>query len=239
MKSSSRARTWVVACACATTLGLASCGSDDDTTTVEPAANEEASSENAEPAPTTAEDTAVETEEATESEDSAAETEGEDSPPGEATAPGTELKFGDPATVEFTYADEPGLINVTVTSIEKGEEADLEPLDLGDQASGLTPYYINIEIEGADASSEALTYASVDGAFDGLLADGSGAQSLSIIGDFEPCDSTDLGEFGEGTTVTTCVPYLASGDAAVESATYRAYDSPYDSLDGEPIVWSE
>lgn len=141
--------------------------------------------------------------------------------------------------MEWSYANETALLKITVTSIEKGDPADLDVLDLGDQAAGLTPYYINVEVEGADDSATKMAYASIDGDFDGLLGDGTEGQSLSIIGDFEPCDTSDFGEsFGPGEKVTTCVPYLAGGESAVESARFAPYEGPYGPLDGQPLVWN-
>lgn len=62
-------------------------------------------------------------------------------------------------------------------------------------------------------------------------------KSLSIIGDFEPCDTSDFGKsFGPGEKVTTCVPYLAGGESAVESARFSPFDGPYELLDGQPLV---
>lgn len=251
MKMNHRARALIMAGTLAASVGLASCGSDENAT-VEPAAAPEATQAPAtetvvvtQAPPETEEPESAETtqEPAPETEEPAAETEepapeGGDLPEG-ATAPGTKLAFGESATVNYAYGDEGGLMKVTVTSIDKGKPEDLDALDLGDQAAGLTPYYINVDIEGVDATSEKLTYASLGGAIDGLLGDGSGAQTLSIIGNFEPCNEEDFGEFDADSKVSTCVPYLASGDAKVESAKWADYDSPYDSLDGDPIVWSK
>lgn len=235
----------------ASSVVLASCGSDDDAT-VEPAAAPEATQAPAtetvvvtqappEAAPETQEPAPEETSEepAATEEDAGDEGSGSTDVPEGATAPGTELKIGEPATVMYKSGGEAGLINVTVTSIDKGKESDLDELDLGDKAAGLTPYYVNIEVEGADSSAKNLEFSSMIGAIDGLLADGSDAQTLSVIGDFKPCPYEDLGEFDEGVKIETCDSFLAGGDSEVTGAQFAAYDSPYDSYDGDPIVWTE
>lgn len=52
----------------------------------------------------------------------------------EITPPGTELKIGETATVPYTFGGSEGTIAITVTGIEKGEEADLA--DFGEDAEG-------------------------------------------------------------------------------------------------------
>lgn len=211
--------------------GLAACGGEEPQVQ-DPEAESPSSSEETTEEPTQ-ETTEEPTEEPTKTEGSAAAgAEG-------TTAPGTELTFGEQATVEWSYAEETALLKITVASIEKGDPADLDVLDMGDQVAGLTPYYSNVEIEGADDSASKMAYASIDGDFDGLLGDGSEGQSLSIIGDFPPCDSSDFGEsFGPGETVTTCVPYLASGESVIESARFSPFEGPYELLDGDPLIWT-
>lgn len=227
MRSSNRARALFAVFALAAFGSLASCGSGEELT-VEPTVDGEQTTETEEPTKSVTEDMAAET-----------EAESAETLPEGATAPGTELAIGDQATVQTTHRGKPGLINVMVTSIDEGDPADLDSLELGDEMAGLTPYYVNLEIEGADASAEALSYATVDGSFGGLLADGAGAVRLGPIGDFEPCDSSDLGEFGEGKTATTCIAFLARGETMVTGATYLAFDSPYAVADGQPLIWSQ
>lgn len=155
---------------------------------------------------------------------------------GEVTAPGTELKIGDTATVSYeNYDGVTGLITLTVTSIDKGTEADLAPLNLGDKAAGMTPYYVRATITSADDAAAGLKYLSIDGDFDGLLKDGSKATPLTVIGSWAACESdTGPGEFTKGTSFDICAPALASGNAEVVGAQYRPSDGEYYD---KPIVW--
>lgn len=83
-----------------------------------------------------------------------------------------------------------GAIGVTVVDIEAGIEADLAPLDLGDRVKGFTPYYVTFEVTNESGSDFAFTSL---GNTHGLLEDGTRAQSVSVIGEFAPCDNGDGG----------------------------------------------
>ncbi|WP_409462135.1 hypothetical protein [Amycolatopsis sp. GA6-003] len=52
------------------------------------------------------------------------------------TKQGTKLKVGEKAVVPFKSKNNTGALGVTVTGIDKGVEADLAPLKLGDRAKG-------------------------------------------------------------------------------------------------------
>ncbi|MBS4753471.1 hypothetical protein KG112_11720 [Nocardioides sp. zg-ZUI104] len=183
-----------------------------------------------------------ETTEATETPTESAETETSPvapaAPAGDVTAPGTELAIGEPAVVPFTSGtDSSGTVEVTITEIKKGSADDLKPLNLGDRAAGLVPYYIQVNVKGV-SGSETLAHTSINESIEGALPDGSRAQTLSIIGTFEPCDNVSFpGEFADGTSYTTCVPYLAQESTEVSSARYAQRDSEYSSYDGKPVVW--
>lgn len=111
-------------------------------------------------------------------------------------------------------------VTITVTSIDKGEPADLTPLNLGDRAAGMTPYYVRMTVEGG-TGAEALPYQSF-GDIDGLLGDGSRAGSLIVVGDFAQCDGGSFPkDFAAGASFETCVPFLAAGDAAVTGAQWQ------------------
>lgn len=159
-------------------------------------------------------------------------------PTGDVTAPGTELAIGEGATVPFESGnDGSGVIEIVVDEIAEGKPADLAPLDLGDQAKGLVPYYINLTVTGVSGSDTLQNY-SVNEDVEGLLPDGSEAQALSIIGSWEPCDNESFpGDFADGTSFTTCIPYLAPEASEVAGAQYAPYEGDYNPVDGAPVVW--
>lgn len=160
-------------------------------------------------------------------------------PEGGFTKQGTELKFGEKALVPFKSMGMLGTIGVTATEIKKGDPAELAPLKLGDQAAGLTPFYVNFVVTNESASDFKFTSL---GLASGQLADGSRAQRVSVIGDFPPCDNSSAAKdfTTKGASYTTCVLTLAGGSSMVTAATYTGLtDSGFPDTDygRDPIVW--
>ncbi len=158
---------------------------------------------------------------------------------GDFTKQGTELKFGEKAMVPGKTNDIPGTVGVTVTGIMKGDPADLEPLKLGDRVAGSTPYYITVVF--TNESGTDLTATSTSG-ISGVLADGSRAQSVSVIGDFPPCDNEQPPRdfTTKGASFTTCRLALASGSSMVTAVEYAASndeDFPDTEYPLDPLVW--
>ncbi|ATY15369.1 hypothetical protein CU254_36990 [Amycolatopsis sp. AA4] len=144
-----------------------------------------------------------------------------DSASAEYTKQGTKLKIGEKAVVPFKSQKNTGAIGVTVTGIDKGVEADLAPLKLGDRAKGMTPYYIQVKVTnetGADFAYSSL------GLMNGLLGDGTKGPHVTVIGKFEKCDSGNSGKAftTKGASYNSCVLALAPAGAEVKGASYSA-----------------
>jgi hypothetical protein len=217
-------------------LLLVGCGSDDKpaatpaTTTAPGGAATEAS-----PTSTTSEPTASATEATTSAPAAAA---------GEFTAPDTKLKLGEKALVPFVSQKKGGTLGLVATGIKKGAAADLAPLKLGDRAKGLTPFYITFKV--TNESGTDFSYASM-WLTNGVLADGSTAQKLSVIGDFAPCEnnSADKAFTTKGASYETCIVALASGDAEVTGVEYHGSKIDEAVMAGtpsytlNPVVWTK
>lgn len=195
--------------------------------------------------PAESETAAVDTE-APEVSESAAETEAAAAPAdGDFTAPGSELAFGESATVPFSsgteVVDVP--LTVTVTGVQEGSIADFQAAGLDqdfiDQLAGYKTYYVTVEAVKADPSAMEIAHTSLYSDMGAIDSNGQRMQTVSIIGDFEPCNTDSMpSEVDEGATATTC--YIVAGTEAVEfgAATFEPYDGDYSSSDGEPIRWS-
>jgi hypothetical protein len=124
--------------------------------------------------------------------------------------------------------------------ITKGTKADLASLKLGDQAKGFTPYYVTFKVtneSGTDYSFSSL------GLNSGLLADGSRAQKVSVIGKFKPCDGTSAPRSftTKGASYTTCTMSLAGPGSSVTGAQFSGYNSdvsPDTDYGKDAITWS-
>ncbi|MFF4384364.1 hypothetical protein [Kitasatospora sp. NPDC001547] len=144
-------------------------------------------------------------------------------PAGSAPAAGTTLKLGESATIPFSSGSTKGTIALAVTSIEKGDPADLAPLNLGDKAKGLVPYYIHYKV--TNAGSTDLAYTSVNH-MKGLLADGTEAQELMVIGSFPKCKSESLPKgFTNGQSATSCAVAMSPEASRIAGAEY--WGDPY------------
>ncbi|MCJ1681056.1 hypothetical protein MTF65_27640 [Streptomyces sp. APSN-46.1] len=148
--------------------------------------------------------------------------------------PGTTFKIGEAATVPFTYGKTSGTIALTVTAVEQGQPADLEPLKLGDKVKGMIPYYIRYSVKNVGTTD--LAYSSV-GHIKGLLPDGSEAQGVSVIGKFEKCKDDSLPKgFTNGQTQTSCAIALApSAETKVVGAEY--WGNPYNNLNNSKNLY--
>ncbi|MFI1799707.1 hypothetical protein ACH427_20470 [Streptomyces sp. NPDC020379] len=132
---------------------------------------------------------------------------------------GDNLKLGQAAKIPFTYGSTKGEISLAVTSIDQGDPADLASLNLGDQVKGKVPYYIRYSVTNAGTTD--LSYSAVNH-MKGHLPDGTEAQDLMVIGDFDKCKSDALPSgFTGGKTAQGCAVALApSSSVKVTSAEY-------------------
>ncbi|MFE6056945.1 hypothetical protein ACFQ6N_39925 [Kitasatospora sp. NPDC056446] len=154
-------------------------------------------------------------------------------PAGATAAPGTTVKVGDAVTIPFTSGSTKGTIALAVTSIEKGDPADLASLNLGDKAKGLVPYYIHYSV--TNAGSTDLSFTSVTH-MKGLLADGTEAQDLMIIGAFPKCKGESLPKgFTNGQSATSCAVAMSPEASKVAGAEY--WGDPYTLGKGKGINW--
>ncbi|GHG03248.1 MULTISPECIES: hypothetical protein [Amycolatopsis] len=198
--------------ACATTLLLSACGGESGqavpaTPTGTPAA------------PASAESSAPES------------STGAAVPAGDVTPPGTELKLGERAVVPFkSGTTKSGTIAITVTAIDKGENADLAKY--GDKAKGITPYYLRATIENVGGTD--LAYASVS-----LRARGADGRSTGVIitGSLDQCKSGSAGKdfTTAGAKFETCTLQGAREGSTVEAAAFDKGDG----YDKSPVVWKK
>ena len=198
-------RTTALLAACAAALLLSACGGE--------------SGQAAPTAPTSAPTSA-----APESSTAAA------APAGDVTKPGTELKLGERAVVPFKYGTaKSGTIAITVTAIEKGDNADLAKY--GDKAKGITPYYLRATVENVDGAD--LAYSSVS--LRALGSDGRFDRRRCITGSTDRCESGTAGKdfTSAGAKFETCTLQGAREGTAVEAATFDKGDG----YDKSPVVW--
>ena len=164
--------------------------------------------------------------------------------PGEATAPGSELAFGDAALLNWVHFEHGEIaLAVTITGVREGTLADFDALDLDEetkaQIEGYTPFYIDASVVKADLAQPAIEFSSVSGNIAGLNAGGADLPSFTVFGDFTLCDSNSFEPtVDEGVAQTTCEIYLVPSGQEFGFAQWSDYDTAFDKYDGAPITWS-
>ncbi|MFB7908060.1 hypothetical protein ACFXPX_00210 [Kitasatospora sp. NPDC059146] len=142
---------------------------------------------------------------------------------GATAAPGTTVKLGDAATIPFSSGSTKGTVALAVTSIDKGDPADLTSLKLGDKAAGMVPYYIRFKV--TNTGSTDLSFSSLT-QVKGTLPDGSEAAEVMLIGSFDKCPHPSFPKgFTNGQSITSCVLALAPTATKVSGAEY--WGEPY------------
>lgn len=164
------------------------------------------------------------------------------------TPPGTKLKFGEAATLEWMPAEvelEGGTkgtkLKVTVDSIEEGSIGDFDEVELEASQKGSTPYYMNITVEALDdvpASYEEEADLEVTAIDDR----GQEQESVTFIGEFSRCEDAEQPKgMKAGESFESCMAYLIPGGGSIVEAQWRnganqanGEISPYFE---EPVIW--
>jgi hypothetical protein len=127
-------------------------------------------------------------------------------------------------------------LQLTVLSIKKGSQADLNGVELEKAEQGKTPYYVSLRIQnigsgdaGAEENQPAASFQATDDR-------GQQGQELTVLGSFRPCPNViQPKHFTHGVTYQTCVIYMVGGSGSIvqEEWTGNGVD-PYAE---NPIVW--
>ena len=141
---------------------------------------------------------------------------------GETTAPGSELSYGDTATIQLdTYTDEPAVAEWTVIGVEPGK----------DPSTTFTPYRIKVSLTAVTDLSKTFLLPGFE--FEGL--DSTGDDTIFNV---EPgCESeVDASTLKPGDTVELCIPVMALEKGELTGVRYTGGDA-YSDRTGQPIVW--
>lgn len=175
--------------------------------------------------PVDAEETSTPTESPSESSEST-----EASEPGDdITSPGTQLVYGDTATVEYEAKGRTALLDITVKSAEEGALGDFSGFDTEDPlVRNAAFYYVRVRVE--NAGNKAFGNAEVP------LWGISGANTLlppvKFTSSFNTCPTEPLpAKFKAGDTFSTCLVFLSPRKGKLEGVSYRPV------VDVTPIEW--
>lgn len=147
------------------------------------------------------------------------------------TEPGSDLSFGDSATVVFEPNQKTGtVLELTVDGVTQGSLDDFARFALNnDYTRNASYYYVDVTVENVgegDVGDHGIPLWGVDGTNTLLPA-------VEFTTDFDKCASAPLPkEFGAGESVDTCLVYLAPDHGSLEAVSFRP-DQEFD-----PIEWT-
>jgi hypothetical protein len=152
------------------------------------------------------------------------------------TPPGTELKFGETATVPL---EGEGIAKITVSAVEKADPADLAGLkDTKYDPSKHDAYYIRYDVR--IVSENGVGIQNVDLISDlGLRA--TKPEKTVDLWNVKSChiDRTLLQAVDPGDSFVNCLPeYLPKG-TPLDGARFSDPNSDYDQFEGQPVIWRD
>lgn len=146
------------------------------------------------------------------------------------TEPGTELGFGETATVVHEPDQKRGsVLALTVTGVRQARIKEFSAYTLDEQTLASTPYYVDVTVENvgeSDLGGAAVPLWAVD-------ERNQLVQASTFTARFEPCASTPLpAKFAPGEQVETCLVYLLADAGVLQAVSFRP------TQEVEAITWT-
>jgi hypothetical protein len=151
------------------------------------------------------------------------------------TPNGTRLKFGQTATVGYSYGSGPttGPYELTVT-VRKGSISDLSGFELDAQTKLGVPFYITEVVKNVGKAAGQVS--GWGGALTVENAAGDDLDSITLLGDFPTCQGNPPDTLAPGRQFTECDVYIAPRGQSVASVAYQNYDNT--TLDQTTVTWT-
>ena len=146
------------------------------------------------------------------------------------TKAGTQLKFGDKATVAYEpNAQRNTVLELTVTGATQGSIDDLSAYVLDERTKASTPYYVNVSLTNVgdgDVGQTPIPLWAVDN-------DNTLIQASSFTNSFTRCPSTPLPtSFAPSATENACLVFLVPDHGTLTGLSFRPLQAV------APIVWT-
>ncbi len=159
--------------------------------------------------------------------------------PAGTTAAGAKLALGTPAIVDYEPGGPPKPtyhLQLTVLSITKGSQADLNGVELEKAERGQTPYYVSLRIQNVGSGDAAAEENQPAASFQATDDRGQQGQELTVLGTFRPCPNViQPKHFTHGVTYQTCVIYMVGGGGSIVQEEWTG--NGVDAYAENPIVW--
>ena len=147
----------------------------------------------------------------------------------EVTAPGTQLAFGDVATVDHEVKGKGTLLDITVESAVQGALSDFAGFDLDDPYKKRGHYYyVRVSVENSGKKR----FGGVPVPLWGISGENTLLQAVAFKSAFKKCPTEPLpAGFKPGDSFKTCLVYLSPNKGTLEGVSYRP------SEEFVPIEW--
>jgi hypothetical protein len=153
-----------------------------------------------------------------------------DTPKGkQATPPGTQLTFGDSATIDLEEGNKSTLLNLRVESAVQGSLDDFQGFDLNDPYKKRgNYYYVRVAVRNAGKD----TVGGVPVPLWGISGDNTLLQAVEFKSSFAKCPTEPLPKkFKPKDSFKTCLVYLSPNKGKLQGVSYRPTEQY------EPIEW--
>jgi hypothetical protein len=158
---------------------------------------------------------------------------------GAAAKPGTKLKVGQTAQVNFTTTLKSGKngptyqLGVQVASMDKGTLADFNGIQLDATEKASIPFYVKAKITNLGPGTIDTSDNDPGIQIEGVDKTGQTQQSVTFFGDFPKCDEKSAPKsMAKGSSFETCLTFLVPG--GITKVAYTGTESYIDS----PVTWS-
>jgi hypothetical protein len=145
------------------------------------------------------------------------------------TDPGSQLAFGDTATVDYKLRDKGTVLGLTVDSAKQGQLKDFVGFDMSDPLQkNASYYYVRVAVKNVGEKP----LGGVEVPLWGISGTNTLLPPVKFTSAFKKCPTDPLPDkFGPGDTFRTCLVFLSPKKGTLEGVSYR----PLASFD--PIEW--
>ena len=157
-------------------------------------------------------------------------TESTESPSGvDLTEPGSQLAFGDTATVDYTIRNQGTILGITVSSATEGQLKDFVGFDMSDPLQkNANYYYVRVAVKNSGEKD----LGGVEVPLWGISGTNTLLPPVKFTSAFKKCPTDALPDkFAPGDSFRTCLVFLSPNKGSLEGVSYR----PLASFD--PIEW--
>lgn len=135
------------------------------------------------------------------------------------TSPGSQLGYGDTATVKYESKGRSAVLDLTVRSAQRGAITDFSGFDTQDPlVKNANFYYVRVQVKNAGKTP----FGNAAVPLRGISGENKLLPPVKFTSSFEKCPTETLpAKFGKGATFSTCLVFLSPTKGTLEGVSYR------------------